>query len=348
MKGSIYIALLLLLAAGCSKPKPGAETPADKGVYITCEGNYTFGNAEVSFYNPVTQSVSDNLFKTVNGYSLGDVAQSMFIKDSLGFIVVNNSQKVEVVKLPSLQKVRTITLPGSSPRYVQPINDSLVYITDIYAGCVYVVNYQTGVPVKNITGMATWTEHIIAGNGFVLVEERNLDAHPSPTCSVVRLNTANHTIQQRYIFNGSNLNGIAKDVEGHIWLAVSQDSVHNIPPALYCLNGDMSTAKVVALPYGSNPVSLTINGAGSAVYYMCNGVYRLPVSDTVAPAAPVVSAAGRNLYALGIDPQTEEIYVSDALDFVQASHIYRYNRGGQLIHHFTAGIISGNFAFRYE
>ena len=51
-------------------------------------------------------------------------------------------------------------------------------------------------------------------------------------------------------------------------------------------------------------------------------------------------------YALGIAPDTEEVYVGDALDYQQRSIIYRYSREGELLDTFTAGVIAGDFCWK--
>src|SRR4051812_27111387 len=115
MSKQILWLVIITVLASCHKDQ-APLIPESKGVYIMNEGNFNFGNGEVSFYDPGTNEVSNSLFHTANGYSLGDVVQSMYIKDSLAFIVVNNSQKIEVVKIPSFKQVRAITISRSNPR----------------------------------------------------------------------------------------------------------------------------------------------------------------------------------------------------------------------------------------
>ncbi len=224
--------IILLLASSCHKDKPGPiVAPTAKGVYIINQGNFGFGNAEISFYNPATQQVTDSLFYKVNNYLLGDVAQSMYIRDTLGFIVVNYSQKIEEVKIPSFQHVRTITIPNSSPRYFLPVSDSIAYVSDLYAGEIHVVNYQTGTLVGNITGVAKWTEHILLIGNTAVVEEQNFN--DSTIGSLAVLNTQTNSFVQRYSFAGGNVQDIVKDNQNRIWLAMDEDSVANIPASLY-------------------------------------------------------------------------------------------------------------------
>jgi len=71
------------------------------------------------------------------------------------------------------------------------------------------------------------------------------------------------------------------------------------------------------------------------------------VNATAVPAL-LFTATGTGIYSMNVDPVNSDVYVSDALDFVQQSRIYRYDKDGQLIHSFTAGVISCNFTFSYE
>jgi len=344
-----FIGLFFLLAvSSCHKEIMSVTAPTTTGVYITNEGNYGTGNGEISFYDPIKETITNGLFFSVNNYHLGDVVQSMYVKDSTGYIVVNNSSKVEVVKIPSLQHITTITIPNSSPRYFLPVSDSIAYLTDIYGSEIHVINYKSGTLVTNITGLAEWTEHMVIINGVVVVEERSL----SDTCttgSVVTINTASNTVMRRYSFTGNNVDGLVSDMNNRVWFGMDADSVANIPASIYCLNSDMSLNKNIILPPGHAAANLKINGTGDEIYYFDNnGVAAISINDTAASINPFSATNGRNLYGMGVDPANGDVYVSDALDYVQPSRIYRYNKSGSLIQSFSAGVISGNFAFNQQ
>ena len=343
----IYL-LLLLFATSCHKEPVVIQSPTTEGVFITNEGDFNTGQGEISFYAPAKQTVTNGLFFNVNGYHLGDVVQSMYIKDSTGFIVVNNSAKVEVVKIPSLQHILTINIPGSSPRFILPINDNIAYVTDLYAGAIHVINYKTGALVTNITGLAKQTEHLLMINGIVVVEERCI-ADTCHTGSIITIDPNSNTLVHRYSFNASNIDGMVADHLKRIWFAVDADTAHAIPASIYCLNNDMTLNKNIIMPNGHIAWNLKINGAGDEIYYLDNnGVNAISVNDSISPTNPFIPVNGQNFYGLGVDPVTGDVYVSNALDYVQKSGVYRYDKTGNPIQLFTAGVISGNFAFSNE
>ena len=61
------------------------------GLFICNEGNFQYGNATLSYYNPETKTVQNEIFYRANAMKLGDVCQSMIIRDGIGWVVVNNS-----------------------------------------------------------------------------------------------------------------------------------------------------------------------------------------------------------------------------------------------------------------
>jgi hypothetical protein len=51
-------------------------------------------------------------------------------------------------------------------------------------------------------------------------------------------------------------------------------------------------------------------------------------------------------YGLDIDPVTGNIFVSDAVDYVQNGWVYKYNQvNAALLNRYSAGLIPGSFCF---
>ncbi|MEP5634724.1 MAG: Calx-beta domain-containing protein, partial [Maribacter dokdonensis] len=72
--------------------------PFENGILVSHEGNFMQGNASISFVSDDLATVENDIFKTVNDAdALGDNAQSMSFYENMAYIVMNGSQKIEVV-----------------------------------------------------------------------------------------------------------------------------------------------------------------------------------------------------------------------------------------------------------
>src|SRR5688572_9286512 len=103
----------------CDKEDDEPDTPSNPsspGVYIVNEGAFGSGNSSISFFDFQTNAVTNNIYQTTNGVPLGDVAQMMLVHQGKGYIVVNNSQKIEVVDSDNCTSIGTIS-GFQSPRH---------------------------------------------------------------------------------------------------------------------------------------------------------------------------------------------------------------------------------------
>ena len=71
---------LMLLPTSCMKWEYGLEEEFDTsasgdGLFICNEGNFQYGNATLSYYDPETKRVQNEIFYRANAMKLGDVAQ---------------------------------------------------------------------------------------------------------------------------------------------------------------------------------------------------------------------------------------------------------------------------------
>ena len=141
------MAMALTVLPSCMKYGPGEEEtfnvdPAGDGLFIINEGNYMYGNASLSYYNPATKKVENEVFFRANGFKLGDVAQSMTIADGIGWLVVNNSGVIFGIDPITFKEKRRLT-GFTSPRYFHMISATKAYVTQIWDPRVFVVNPAT-------------------------------------------------------------------------------------------------------------------------------------------------------------------------------------------------------------
>lgn len=352
----LYLLLLLsLILLQCKKPDdPGSNPsgnnnnnngprPYQNGVWVVNEGNFNYGNGTLSFLFRSDGQVVNDVFPLVNKRPLGDVFQSMSRLGNEYYMVINNSQRIEVADENMKSKG---TIEGfTSPRYFLALNDQLGYVTDLSANGIWVVNPSQ----RSITSkidykpavsdhFAGWTEQLLAYEGKVFV------------CGVkgneaVVIDTKTNKISNT-IPVGIDPQWMVMDGNYKLWV-LCNGSLQKKASALYRI--DPVTEKVEkTFTFSSTtmgPSALTIDAYGSELYYLYNGVYKMSVDTTALPAQAFIPAENRQLYGLGIDPRSGDIYVSDALDYSQKGVVYRYSGEGKLKQSFTAGTIPGHFVF---
>src|SRR5688500_3555288 len=113
LKPVIYLLPLVcitLILSSCEKDEPEDDTPVvinTTGIFVVNEGGFNAGNSSISFLNVITNVMTNNVFESVNGFPLGDVAQSMTLHKGKGYAVVNNSAKIEVVNATNFVSLAT-------------------------------------------------------------------------------------------------------------------------------------------------------------------------------------------------------------------------------------------------
>ena len=141
------------------------------GLFITNEGNFQYGNATLSYYDPETQQVQNEVFFRANGMKLGDVAQSMCIHDNKGWVVVNNSHVIFAIDLNTFKEVGRIT-NLTSPRYIHFLSDEKAYVTQLWDNRIFIINpkkYEiTGyIQVPDMTMESGSTEQMVQYGKYV-------------------------------------------------------------------------------------------------------------------------------------------------------------------------------------
>ncbi|MBL4593783.1 MAG: hypothetical protein JKX68_08220 [Flavobacteriales bacterium] len=344
MRFFVTISFLLLLIS-CSKEELGPqcidciEEDTDTeyaDVLIVNEGNFGFGNGSISLYKPSNQIASQNIFQQSNTTPLGDVIQSITQFNNKAYIVVNNSNKVEVVDINNFNSIATIS-GFNSPRYFLAINNNKAYVSDLYANSIQIVDLTNNIISGNIS-IAGWTEELLLHNDTVYVCDMTND-------NIIIINPLNNTLIDS-VKVGRQPSSIVKDQNNKLWI-LCDGGFNETNPTLIKYNPQTRTieATFVFPNITESPNGLTINATGNQLYFINSSIYTMNINDALLPTTPFVSSTNNNFYGLGIDPINEEVYISDAIDFVQNGVIFRYSNSGNLIHQFNSGIIPGDFLF---
>jgi YVTN family beta-propeller protein len=351
MKHTLLFLMISVILFSCKKEKIELPDTTLEGIFVINEGNFQSGNGSITFYEPSTGKIVDNLFNINNSHSLGDVALSMNIFNGFGYIVVNNSQKVEVVTMNNFKWAGTIG-NLSSPRYFLPVNAVKGYITDWISNSVAVVNLNTYQVEKNINTGNGPEQMAIAGNKVYVTNGGGF----GDDSTITVINTFDDTVLKTLAV-GRNPNSIAKDKNGNLWVICNGDigpdwiggTADDIAGELLRINpaNDSIEARFPMSAF-DHPMKLTINSDGTQIYYL-NGmsgfdgkIYAMDITDNSLPASPVID---KIFYGLGIDPVTNNILGAYVPGFSQKGYMFRYTSTGNFIDSVQVGIIPNGFAF---
>ena len=74
-------------------------------------------------------------------------------------------------------------------------------------------------------------------------------------------------------------------------------------------------------------------------------IYKMSVDANELPETPFIASEGRLFYNLKVDPQSGELYVTDAKNYVQNGDLLRYSADGTLLGAYELGIIPSYMLF---
>ena len=348
-----FLLLLLLLPASCMEWEYGLQehfntSNSPEGLFITNEGNFQYGNATLSYYNPTTMEVENEVFYRANAMKLGDVAQSMVIRDGIGWVVVNNSHVVFAIDPHTFKEVgRIVNL--TSPRYIHFISDEKAYITQIWDNRIFIVNPKlykiTGyIEVPNMTMESGSTEQMVQYGKYVYV---NCWSYQN---RILKIDTETDKVVDELVV-GIQPTSLVMDCNNKLW-TVTDGGYEGSPygheaPSLYRIDAETFTIeKQFRFKFGDWPSEVQLNGTKDKLYWLNDDVWMLDLTKENAQPEIFLPYDGTLYYGLTICPHTGDVYIADAIDYVQQGMVYRYSKERELIDKFYVGIIPGAFCWK--
>jgi len=314
------------------------------GFFVVNEGNFSWGKGTLTFIhqNGIDRGrVENNIFERVNNEPLGNVAQSMNIHNGKGYIVVNNSQKVEVVNPTTLERIAIIT-NLHSPRYFIGINDSKAYITTIYRDLIYVIDLQTNRVTKEIR-TNDWTEKMVKLGDYMWVTSHDAD-------KVWIIDTRNDEIIHTITTPAGSKWLVADVAQNRVWiLAAGSDSerARLITSSL----SDIRRTESRVFDEDQKPKFLSIYN--NDLYWISeNNLYQLSSFqiDSRLPQTPFIEGLGTQntlIYNAVISPKNGRLLFADALDYQQEGYIFEYDlQTKREVERYKVGIIPSDICFR--
>lgn len=345
------VVLVLASLVGCMKweyEDGESFATSGAGLFVINEGNFQYGNASLSYYNPATRTVENEVFYRANAMKLGDVAQSMTLYGDTGWIVVNNSHVIFAID-PTTFKEKGRIENLTSPRYIHFLSDEKAYVTQLWDNRIFIVNpkrYEiTGyIECPAMTMESGSTEQMVQWGKYVFV---NCWSYQN---RILKIDTTTDKVVAE-LEVGIQPTSLVVDCYGKLWSITDggyEDSPYGYEaPSLYCIDAETFTIeKQFRFAKGDAPSEVQLNGRGDKLYWINNDVWAMDVTADRIPVKPFIPYSDTLYYGLTIDPRSGEVYVADAIDYVQAGKIYRYSEQGERLDEFYVGITPGAFCWK--
>jgi hypothetical protein len=327
--------MLLLLNVACSTEddyEEVAKQTYDNGYLLINEGNFGSPNADVTYFSKDVNNVQNGIYKANNGEeNLGDVLQTIVFDGDKAYLLLNNSNKIQVVNRYTFKKTAQITAQLDNPRYMAITNGMIYVSNDKYNGAKYVSVYKVSdlsfVKKINFTDTA---ERVLVAGGNVWVQNATYDFGNKFT----KINTSTNEIDGQPITlpNGN----IVKTVTSNNNMYTVTNGTAN--SYIYEINSAGSITKTTTLTGINNARNLQVEG-GKYYFSSANKIYSMDMTATAVPASPIITAVDGGAYftLYGFTVLDGKVFTTDVKNFTQDSEVSVYSSTGTFIKKFTSG-----------
>lgn len=301
------------------------------GLFILNEGNFNAGNGSLSFYSMGNGSISNDLFTGINKRTLGDIPSFFAIDDTVGYIIVNNSGTIEKIDMETMESLETLT-GLNSPRQMVIYNGT-GYVSSLFSNKITLIKLSDFTIEGQIDLGCTSDAMVISGSTLFA-------ANYYQGNKVMAVNLTDNTILE--IATGIEPESMVLDKENNLWVLCTGGWNNEAGQLLSVNTLTLSTEKTLTFSTVEEyPSSLSVNSGGDTLYYINNGIYRMPIDATVLPSAALVESGTNLFYKVASAPIGGMFFATDAADYVQSGHLLVFNKDGEVIDTESTGIIPG-------
>lgn len=327
--------------------KPGQKII---GMYLLNEGNMGSNKSTLDYVDFSQGYYVRNLYAERNPHvikELGDVGNDIQIYGSRIYAVINCSNKIEVLDARTAHRIGQVYIPNV--RYVR-FHKGYAYATsyvgpvqlnnpDAVQGAVYKIDTLSLKPVAKCTVGFQPDELCVLGQYIYVANSGGYMApNYDKTVSVIEIEGFK---QVEKIPVGINLHHIKADKYGKLWVT-SRGDYQNIHSNLYVLvrkkgRNEMEVTDTLNIPCSNFCIS------GDSLYYYATewnnytqkntityGIVNVKTLKKVSDSF-ITDGSEKDItipYGINIHPETHDIYVTDAKNYVSSGVLHCYNRYG--------------------
>ena len=374
MKRTLYICLVVLMAMAACRHDDEIFIPEKVvvsrpelsdivGFYLLNEGNMGSNKSTLDYYDYSTGIYTRNIYGNANSSvpkELGDVGNDLAIYGSKLYAIINCSNKVEVMETATATRIGQIDIPNC--RYIK-FHDGYAYITS-YAGPVEINPYyeQKGYVVKVDTATLQIVDRCIVGfqpdeleivDGKIYVANSGGYMVPNYENTLSVIDVATFKEEERVPIE-INLQCVSGDRYGGLWVS-SRGDYYDEPSRLFCYDvRKKKVEKELDVPVSAMWLD------GDSLYVVSVAWSNITMDDDVTYA--IINVKSRQVvtrnfisdgtetkikkpYSVAVHPETKDIYVTDAKNYVNPGTLYCFGQDGVMKWSVRTGDIPAHFAF---
>lgn len=381
VKDLIYIFTLVLpglLLQGCREDELVVPTEYDivdetpdpyskiRGFYLVNEGNMGSNKCTLDYFDYVTGLYARNIYAEKNPTvvkELGDVGNDIGIYGSKLYVVVNCSHKVEVLDARSGVRIGQVDIPNCryvrfyrGKAYVSSYVGPVLIDADAPKGAVYQVDtLSLKVTAKVSVGYQPEEMEIVDDYMYVANSGGYRVPNYDNTVSVIQMIDFKQVEQ---IPVGINLHRLKKDKYNKLWVT-SRGDYQTRPSRLYVLDKKPGYNRMVVtdtIPVACSNMAFH----GDSLYYYATEWNNFTASNTISYGIIDIRTkkiVSRNFitdgtekditipYGIAIHPETGDIFVTDAKNYVSSGTLYCFSRDGRKKWSVRTGDIPAHITF---
>lgn len=305
------------------------------GILIVNEGGFNKSNASVSFLSNDLSVVKNDIFAGSNGGTgLGDVAQSLVVYNNYAFIVMNNSNSIEIVDRYTFKKVGQITAQLAQPRYLTVANNKL-YVTNMAEEKVTVYDAASFAYIKTLTTNFA-PELIASNNNYVYVQSNAYGSNKVVEVFSLANEASVKTLEFTYPSSGLTVDKSS----GNVYTLHSGDAGTSVS----IINGSSNTIEKEQASASLKNAKHAVLDNGYLYFTAGTGIYKTQASLNTLSDTPLFNVEDNSFSTLyGFNVLNGKIFTSDAKGFVANSEVSVYDTNGNFLKKVTTQIGTNGF-----
>ena len=374
----LYFLPLLLVATSCREdelvvpteydiiPETPGENTHIRGFYLVNEGNMGSNKCTLDYFDYFTGLYARNFYAERNPNvikELGDVGNDIGIYGSKLYVVVNCSHKVEVMDARSGLRLGQIDIPNCryirfhrGKAYVSSYVGPVLIDANAPKGAVYQVDtLSLSVTAKVTVGYQPEEMEIVDDYMYVANSGGYRAPNYDNTVSVIQMIDFK---QVQQIPVGINLHRLKKDRYDKIWVS-SRGDYQSRPSRLYVMETKRGYNQMIV----TDTLDLACSNMaffGDSLYYYATEWNNYTASNSISygiidiktkkvmSESFITDGTEKEItipYGIAIHPETGDIFVTDAKNYVSSGTLYCFDRKGRKKWSVRTGDIPAHITF---